>query len=114
MKTQWFPPLAKQSDLPDLAEIAREMAPTSGTPMTLTQAIINGLYDSSPDVRSNVELAVKDFVRQILCIQFLKYGDNQEIMNVLYEIEAKLGCRANELEAKRISKRLDQIIGAAK
>jgi hypothetical protein len=87
---------------------------TLGTPNTLSEAIAQGLT-SGPisQIHESVELAVKDFIRQILCIQFMNNGDNEQIMNVLYRLEAQLGCKMSELEIKRIENNLKNILADA-
>ena len=85
-----------------------------GTPKSLSEAIANGMTMTPLcKIHQSVELAVKDYIRQILCIQFLRHGENPEIMNVLYQLEAQLGCKMNELESKHIDKNLKSILSNA-
>ena len=85
-----------------------------GTPKSLSEAIANGMTMTPLcKIHESVELAVKDYIRQILCIQFLRHGENPETMSVLYHLEAQLGCKMNKLELKQIENNLESILANA-
>lgn len=64
----------------------------NGTPKTLLEAIIDGmLIGEFKDAPQNIESAVVDFLNQKLGWAWLKYSDNPEVMNALYELTARLG-----------------------
>ena len=61
-----------------------------GTPKTLDQAISNAFTIEGLGDESHAYNTIKDFMAQKFTVYYLKKADNQEVMDVLFELYEKL------------------------
>jgi hypothetical protein len=88
---------------------------SEGSAKTLAEAVELGISRSLCQPVAMTEeimlMEIKEFIRNKLAWAFLNYEGSKEVTEALYELEAKLGCKFDELEAKRVNQSLKSIIG---